>query len=109
MSVKTISKRKNALDTTTDLQKILNFMAWLCIFLILVDLIVILINGFPEGINTYTLLVGLVLGIFSGLNFGTASQIRENPEGKHVVLRSYLISIFSVSIIAILILAAYQW
>ena len=105
MSAKVLSKSKTENRSDSNLIKIFYIMGWSTTILLGLDLIIILIGG----ITTLNLVFMDLSFIFSAFNFGTGSLIDLNPSRRKTTIKTYIISSFSIGIIAILVLSAYQW
>jgi len=94
---------------------IIQFQSWFFIGLLIIDILYVIIsslatsNGLFGALGFTSLLIGLVSMIGAGLSFGLSYQIQSNPDRKKSLFKTYLISMVLVGVIAILVLAAYQW
>jgi hypothetical protein len=95
--------------------KIMQFQSWFFLVILIIDVLIILINGIAvgnglfSGMNDITLLIGLLSMIGLGFSYGLTYQIQANPARKKNLFRTFFISLALVGVIAILVLAAYQW
>ncbi|TFG21408.1 MAG: hypothetical protein EU530_00200 [Promethearchaeota archaeon] len=95
--------------------KIMQFQSWFFVGILLIDVLIIAIrgltlgNGLFGGLTDESLLIGLFCMIGTGLSFGLSYQIQATPARRKNLFQTYYISIALVGIIAIFVLAAYQW
>ncbi|MHA1109922.1 MAG: hypothetical protein ACTSRE_02380 [Promethearchaeota archaeon] len=95
--------------------RIMQFQSWFFIGILLIDVLIIVIrglasgNGLFGGLTDESLLIGLFCMIGTGLSFGLSYQIQANPARRKNLFQTYYISIAIVGVIAVFVLAAYQW
>ncbi len=95
--------------------KIIQFQSWFFVSVLLIDALIILIQGIGSGKGIFggltdeSLLIGLFCIIGTGLSFGLSYQIQTNPARRKTLFKTYYLSIALVGVIAIFVLAAYQW
>ncbi len=95
--------------------KIMQYQSWIFLIVLIIDVIYISIkglatgNGLFGGLGTYSLVFALISVIGTGLSFGLTYQIQATPARKKILFTTYYVSIALIGIIAVLVLAAYQW
>lgn len=115
MQMSAKSQLQRGQDAELPLTKLLRFMGWVYLGLIICVVAYMGFQSLSPGVSfketlTYEML--LILFMFaggSGLSFGVGVEIRTNPEKKKDLFRSYMIAIVLLSIVDILVMAAYQW
>jgi anaerobic C4-dicarboxylate transporter len=109
------SQLQRGQDTELPLTKLLRFMGWVYLGLIICVVASMGLRSLSPGVSfkdTLSIETVILLFIFagvSGLSFGVGVEIRTNPEKKKELFRSYMTAIILLSIIEILVMAAYQW
>ena len=65
--------------------------------------------GFESTLTNEILILIFIFAGGTGLSFGIGAEIKDKPEKKKELFRSYVFAMVLISIIEILITAAYQW
>ena len=111
-STKTPKKPEKEIDPFL---RIIQFQSWFFIVILIIDVLIVAIRGFASGSGLFgglrdeSLLIGLFCMIGTGFSFGLSYQIQTNPARKKTLFQTYYISLAIIGIIAIFVLAAYQW
>lgn len=114
-STKSTKTPKKPEEESDPFLRIIQFQSWFFIGILIIDVLIIVIrglasgNGLFGGLTDESLLIGLFCMIGTGLSFGLSYQIQANPARRKTLFQTYYISIAIVGIIAIFVLAAYQW
>ena len=80
-------------------------MAVTFVILIIIDFLIILIQGFTD----FSLMLLYVYFLMAAMCFGLAALIKQNPSEKKRLFRGFIVSAALIGIITILVVSAYQF
>ena len=119
MSAKTVKKQIRKEEKEEELSKILQFMGWVFVFLIIaIAGYVVLQALLDEGsfmdvldthFNEYTFSLSLLSGIGAGLCFSNANQIKKNPTVKKESIKDLIIGMVLTGIFFIFTISFFNW
>jgi hypothetical protein len=95
-------------------EKVINFSGWMFLIALLIilsaffifDMILDLIE-LPLNASTFTLLI--FTGTNAAISFGLATRVKKNRDQKRKLFLDWLLGQFIFCIIAVFVIAAYQW
>ena len=106
-------KAQKILEKELAISRIIRFMAWFFIVIILLDVVFIFLDAFSKDINplknlsNFTISIALISGVGAGFSFTISEQINENKSKKISLFNELMICMFVLGIIAVIVVGFY--